>query len=87
MDGATLALSAVEESAIASGTMGAIVAQCGTDAEGIDSLVSAMNSTILAVGDAVDAALSALSCEVVVPSFTSAAYDAACGVSVNSIYY
>ncbi|KAI2493300.1 hypothetical protein MHU86_21259 [Fragilaria crotonensis] len=38
-------------------------------------------------GNAFDDALSSLSCDTVVPTFTSAAYDAACDVSVNAVYY
>ena len=86
LDAASMAISAIE-SAIALKSIVTIVAECGSDAEGIDSLLSAMNSTIQEVGVALENVLSTLSCDAVVPSFTSAAYDAACGVSVNSVYY
>jgi hypothetical protein len=83
---ASLALSAVE-SAIATRTMESVVAECGADAEGIDSLLSAMSSRILVVGNALNDALSSLSCDSIVPTFTGTAYDAACDVSVNGLYF
>ena len=86
LETASLAIAAVE-SAIATKTMESIVAECGSDAEGIDSLLSAMNSGLLEVGSALDDALSSLSCDSVVPTFTNTAYDAACDVSVNGLYY
>ena len=86
LDAASTAISAVE-SAIALISMETIIAECGSDAEGINSLLSAMDSTIQTVGGEVDNVLSTLSCEAVVPSFTSTTYDIACGVSVNSVYY
>ena len=86
LDSASLSLSEME-STFASQSMESIVAQCGTDAEGIDSLVSTLNSHILNVQEVLQAVQSNLTCDDVVPIFTSTAFDAACNVSVSGLYY
>lgn len=75
------------ETTIRQNTVQSIVAACGTQAEGIDSLVSTMNSDLKALATKVDETLAALACDTVVPTFTNTAYVTACNTSVHSLYY
>ncbi len=72
---------------IANVTMPSLVAQCGTDAEGLDTLLSSMKSELSDLETKMAGVDASLSCDVIVPTFTSTTYYAACGTTMNSLYY
>jgi hypothetical protein len=87
LEAATIAFADLDLQIANNVTMESLVAQCGTDAEGLDTLLSSMKSELSDLETKVAGVEASLSCDVVVPTFTSTTYYAACGTTMNSLYY
>mmetsp|Transcript_13917 Transcript_13917/g.23108 ORF Transcript_13917/g.23108 Transcript_13917/m.23108 type:complete len:503 (+) Transcript_13917:662-2170(+) len=87
LNSATAAMTNLETAITKNTSIEALVAICGSQVEGIDSLIISMETDLQELSSKVVEATTLLECTHLVPIYTTLVYDTACNTTVHGLYW